>query len=385
MSHAVGVTAMKSMNEIAMNAPWAPHAAANVTLDPLQFTTGIRIEGVRKVYAARKSSAAVVALDGINLHVPKGTIQGVIGRSGAGKSTLIRLVNGLDKPSEGRVLVNDVEITSLSEPQLRQARRSIGMVFQHFNLLSSRTAFGNVALPLEIAGTPKPEIEKRVLPLLDMVGLADKRDRYPAELSGGQKQRVGIARALATEPSVLLSDEATSALDPETTDQILDLLKQINRDLHLTILFITHEMAVVKALADRVAVIEGGRIVEEGSTFDVFATPRHEVTRRFVSSVTGSGAPEWLVAQLQPHEPSGGKAVLRITFKGSDASQPLLSHIARTLDMDINILSGQVEMIAGHPFGTLIVSLTASPDILRQVIAKLSAGNNLVEQLGYVA
>ena len=157
------------------------------------------------------------------------------------------------------------------------------MIFQHFNLLSSRTAFGNVALPLEIAGTPKAEIEKRVLPLLDLVGLADKRDRYPAELSGGQKQRVGIARALATEPTVLLSDEATSALDPETTDQILDLLKQINRDLHLTILFITHEMAVVKALADRVAVIEGGRIVEEGATFDVFATPRHEVTRRFVS------------------------------------------------------------------------------------------------------
>nr|Q07LR5.1 RecName: Full=Methionine import ATP-binding protein MetN [Rhodopseudomonas palustris BisA53] len=371
------------MNEIAMNAPWPPHAGATTALASLQPTTGIRIEGVRKVYAARKSSAEVVALDGINLHVPKGSIQGVIGRSGAGKSTLIRLVNGLDKPSEGKVFVNDVEITSLSEPELRQARRSIGMVFQHFNLLSSRTAFGNVALPLEIAGTPKTEIEKRVLPLLDMVGLADKRDRYPAELSGGQKQRVGIARALATEPSVLLSDEATSALDPETTDQILDLLKQINRDLHLTILFITHEMAVVKALADRVAVIEGGRIVEEGSTFDVFATPRHEVTRRFVSSVTGSGAPDWLLAQ--PHEPPGGKAVLRITFKGSDANQPLLSHIARTLDIDINILSGQVEMIADHPFGTLIVSLTPSPDILRQVIAKLSTNNNLVEQLGYVA
>lgn len=366
-----------------MNAPWQPPAGDRpVAASP---TTGILIDRVRKVYPARKNTAEVVALDDISLAVPKGAILGVIGRSGAGKSTLIRLVNGLDKPTVGRVVVGGVEITSLDERALRTARRSIGMVFQHFNLLSSRTAYHNVALPLEIAGTPKAEIEKRVLPLLDMVGLADKRDRYPAELSGGQKQRVGIARALATEPSVLLSDEATSALDPETTDQILDLLKQINRDLGLTIMFITHEMAVAKALADRVAVLEGGRIVEEGSTFDVFATPRHEVTRRFVSSVTGSDAPDWLLAKLQPIEPPGGSAVLRITFKGSDASQPLLSHLARKLDIDINILSGQVEMIADHPFGTLIVSLKASPDILREVIAQLSANNNLVEQLGYVA
>ncbi|MFZ5735275.1 MAG: methionine ABC transporter ATP-binding protein [Pseudomonadota bacterium] len=368
-----------------MNAPWQPPAGERPAFVSTQPTTGILIDRVRKVYSARKSSAEVVALDDISLTVPKGSILGVIGRSGAGKSTLIRLINGLDKPSSGRVVVNGVEITALSERDLRTARRSIGMVFQHFNLLSSRTAYHNVALPLEIAGTPKAEIEKRVLPLLDMVGLADKRDRYPAELSGGQKQRVGIARALATEPSVLLSDEATSALDPETTDQILELLKQINRDLHLTILFITHEMAVVKALADRVAVIEGGRIVEDGATFDVFATPRHEVTRRFVSSVTGSGAPDWLLEKLQPQQPPGGSAVLRITFKGSDASQPLLSRVSRGVGVDLNILSGQVEMIAGHPFGTLIVSLDAAPEVLRQVIAELSAGNNLVEHLGYVA
>ncbi|WP_197279805.1 methionine ABC transporter ATP-binding protein [Rhodopseudomonas sp. AAP120] len=372
------------MSTSVMNAPWQP-PAPDRPVSSASSETGILIDRVRKVYAARRSSAEVVALDDISLSVPKGSILGVIGRSGAGKSTLIRLINGLDKPTGGRVVVNGVEITALSERELRGARRSIGMVFQHFNLLSSRTAYGNVALPLEIAGTPKAEIDKRVLPLLDMVGLADKRDRYPAELSGGQKQRVGIARALATEPSVLLSDEATSALDPETTDQILELLKQINRDLHLTILFITHEMAVVKALADRVAVIEGGRIVEDGGTFDVFATPRHEVTRRFVSSVTGSGAPDWLVEKLQPSQPPGGQAVLRITFKGSDANQPLLSRVTRELGVDLNILSGQVEMIAGHPFGTLIVSLDAAPDVLRQVIAQLSAGNNLVEQLGYVA
>ena len=368
-----------------MNAHWQPPPQPALAAASTAAHSGIVIDKVRKIYAARKNSAEVVALDDISLNVPKGTILGVIGRSGAGKSTLIRLINGLDKPSEGRVVVNGVDITALDEAALRQARRSIGMVFQHFNLLSSRTAFDNVALPLEIAGTPKAEIEKRVLPLLDMVGLADKRHRYPAELSGGQKQRVGIARALATEPSVLLSDEATSALDPETTDQILDLLKQINQQLHLTILFITHEMAVVKALADRVAVIEGGRIVEEGSTFDVFATPRHDLTRRFVSSVTGSAAPDWLAAKLQPYQPAGGQAVLRITFKGSDASQPLLSQIARSLNIDLNILSGQVEMIAGHPFGTLIVSAAASPEQLQQVITHFSANNNLVEQLGYVA
>ena len=204
------------MDEIAMNAPWPPHAGANATPTALRPTTGIRIEGVRKVYAARKSSAEVVALDGINLHVPKGSIQGMIGRSGAGKSTLIRLVNGLDKPTEGRRSSSTTSRSRRSASRsCAQARRSIGMVFQHFNLLSSRTAFGNVALPLEIAGTPKAEIEEPgCADCSTLVGLADKRDRYPAELSGGQKQRVGIARALATEPSVLLCDEATSALDP---------------------------------------------------------------------------------------------------------------------------------------------------------------------------
>lgn len=367
-----------------MNAPWPQQIGAPVDLRNANTLSGITIEHVGKTYPARKGSGAVVALDDINLNVPEGAIVGVIGRSGAGKSSLIRLINGLERPTQGRVIVNGTEITALNEPALRQARRFIGMVFQHFNLLSSRTAFQNIALPLEIAGVAKADIAKTVLPLLDMVGLADKRDRYPAELSGGQKQRIGIARALATSPKVLLSDEATSALDPETTDQILALLKKINNELRLTILFITHEMAVVKALADRVAVLEHGKIVEEGTTYEVFASPRHEVTKRFVSSVTGSQAPDWLLAKLKADRQSGDGAVLRIAFRGSEASEPLVSHIARTFDIDVNILYGQVEMIAGHPFGTLIVSIPAEPDTLSRIIDQLKTGGNTVEHLGYV-
>jgi D-methionine transport system ATP-binding protein len=259
------------------------------------------------------------------------------------------------------------------------------MIFQHFNLLSSRTAFENIALPLEIAGLDKAAIVKRVEPLLAMVGLSDKRDRYPAELSGGQKQRVGIARALATKPKVLLSDEATSALDPETTDQILALLKTINAELKLTILFITHEMMVVKKLAGRVAVLEGGRIVEQGSTYEIFAHPRHETTQRFVGVITGSQVPDWLAAKLRPQCQPGDSALLRIGFAGGEADQPVLSRLSRNLGLDVNILHGQVEAIAGHPFGSLFISVSADPDDLRRIMEQLTSGQNTVEHLGYVS
>lgn len=368
-----------------MNAPWLQQSGIPLQTVSSPISPGIVLKGIRKVYPARKGSGEVVALDNIDLTVPEGSILGVIGRSGAGKSSLIRLINGLERPTQGSVHVNGTEITALDEPSLRKTRRSIGMIFQHFNLLSSRTAFGNIALPLEIAGVSKAEIVKRVEPLLDMVGLVDKRDRYPAELSGGQKQRVGIARALATNPSVLLSDEATSALDPETTDQILELLKRINTELRLTILFITHEMAVVKTLADRVAVLEHGKVVEEGTTFDIFASPQHEVTKRFVGSVTGSQVPDWLLARLRAEQQPGDQAVLQVSFKGADASGPLLSQIARTFDVDVNIIYGQVETIAGHPFGTLIVSVPSSPDLVSKIVSQLKSGGNAVEHLGYVS
>jgi D-methionine transport system ATP-binding protein len=373
---------LSAQNLFAMNAPFpVPGAPPSDVQDrPL-----IAFVGVGKVYPSRDRAAEVVALSDVNLEVPEGAIVGVIGKSGAGKSTLIRLVNGLERPSSGRVVVDGTDITTLDERGLRKARRSIGMIFQHFSLLSSRTAFENIALPLEIAGLGKAALAERVEPLLAMVGLSDKRDRYPAELSGGQKQRVGIARALATKPKVLLSDEATSALDPETTDQILALLKTINAELKLTILFITHEMMVVKKLADRVAVIEGGRIVEQGTTYQIFAHPRHETTQRFIGAITGSEVPEWLAAKLKPQCQRGDSAVLRVGFVGGEADQPVLSRLARNLGLDVNILHGQVETIAGRPFGSLFISVSANPDDLRQIKAQLAAGQNTVEHLGYVA
>jgi len=366
-----------------MNAPWPIHAEDALRSPSTDETPAVTITDVRKTFAARGDSKEVHALQDVSLSVRRGTIVGVIGRSGAGKSTLIRLVNGLEKPSLGRVVVNNADITELSEAALRQIRRRIGMIFQHFNLLSSRTVFDNVALPLEIAGASRTEIRKAVAPLLDLVGLSDKRDRYPSELSGGQKQRVGIARALATQPSILLSDEATSALDPETTDQILALLKKINSELGLTILFITHEMAVVKALADRVAVIESGRIVEEGTTFDVFSSPRHEVTRRFVSVVEGVQVPEWLKSHLKPDRAAGASDVLHVVFKG-DEGQKLLFQLSRQFDIEPRLLDGRVESIAGQTVGAFSIAFQASPELSGTIVKYLTDAGSRVEHLGYV-
>ena len=368
-----------------MNAPVPQPVGAPVPVTEPPARAIISFAGVSKIFPARSGSAEVRAVNNIDLRVPEGAIVGVIGRSGAGKSTLIRLINGLELPTSGHVHVDGLDIGALDERALRQARRSIGMIFQHFNLLSSRTAFDNIALPLEIAGTSRRDIAGIVNPLLDMVGLADKRDRYPAELSGGQKQRVGIARALATKPKVLLSDEATSALDPETTGQILALLKKINADLNLTIVFITHEMSVVKKLADHVAVMEGGRIVEQGSTYDIFANPHHETTKRFVGEVTGGNVPEWLQDKLLPDYAPGRPAVIRISFTGADADEPVLSRLTRAYSVDFNIMHGQIEYIAGQPFGTLITSVPAEPDLLAKLIAELTSTRNHVEHLGYVA
>ena len=345
----------------------------------------VRIEAVSKVFPASRASAAVTALDGIDLTVPTGSATAIIGRSGAGKSTLIRLVNGLEKPSTGRVLVDGTDVTQLSESRLRGIRRSIGMIFQHFNLLSSRTVFDNAALPLEIAGLPRKEIEARVNPLLDLVGLTDKKGRYPAELSGGQKQRVGIARALATQPKLLLSDEATSALDPETTASVLELLKRINRDLGLTILLITHEMEVVKRIADHVAVIDAGRIVERGSTFDIFSSPKHETTKVLLSGVAGMQLPDYVTARLRPDSSASSEVVLRVVFTGPRATDPVLSQLSGQLGLELNILGGAVDEIAGRPFGTLFVSFPADPARLAQVRGFLAERGLSTEVLGHVA
>jgi len=344
----------------------------------------IRLEAVSRHFNPR-GGRLVTALHEVSLAVGEGEIVGIIGRSGAGKSTLVRIINGLERPSAGKAIVGDVEISALSEQAARAARRQIGMVFQHFNLLSARTASGNIALPLEIAGVPKAEIRTRVDELLGLVGLTEQRDRYPSELSGGQKQRVGIARALATRPKVLLCNEATSALDPETTHQILALLRRIRDELNLTIVLITHEMAVVKAIADRVAVLDEGRVVEQGPTFDVFSRPRHPTTRRFVGTVTGAALPESLASKLSRVPITGrNRALVRITFTGDQANEPVLSRVARVINIELNIVSGQIEEIGGKAFGTLIIAVPGDVVTLNAVTSALTRLDLASEVLGYV-
>jgi D-methionine transport system ATP-binding protein len=298
---------------------------------------------------------------------------------------LIRLVNLLERPSAGRVVVGGVDITDLQGEPLRAARRRIGMIFQHFNLLSSRTVFDNVALPLELIATPAAAIQRKVGDLLDLVGLADKRDRYPAELSGGQKQRVGIARALATDPQVLLCDEATSALDPETTRSILRLLADINRRLGLTILLITHEMAAVTEICRRVAVMECGRIIERGDVLDVFVRPRTPTARALVNIATGGDPPEVLMRRLVPRPVQGGGIVLRIVFRGDLADQPVISQLSRRFGTDMNLLHGRLDVIDTASFGVLVAEVTGPPAGIQATISYLHSSRLDVEVLGYVA
>lgn len=344
----------------------------------------VRFEAAGKIFGGGRGQSAFTALESVDYTVQRGSIAGIIGRSGAGKSTLIRLVNGLEMPTTGKVFVDGVDVAALDAAGLRALRREVGMIFQHFNLLSARTAFDNVALPLEIAGLGRDEIRRKVLPLLDLVGLSDKADRYPAELSGGQKQRVGIARALATQPKLLLSDEATSALDPETTQSILELLKRINAELGLTVLLITHEMEVVKTVASDVAVIDAGRIVEHGSTFDIFTRPQHETTRSLLSAAAaGAKLPEWISADLKPAPAPGDRALVRLIFFGNTAFQPLTARLVAEIGPDVNILAGAIDAIAGEPYGTLVVSYPATPAVLERANRFYAETGLATEVLGY--
>ncbi len=311
----------------------------------------ITTKDLTKVYQAR--GREVTALDGVDLHVREGEVYGVVGTSGAGKSTLIRCVNMLERPSSGTVTVDGVELTALpggergAGRELRAARRRIGMVFQHFNLLSSRTVQQNVELPLEITGLDRRARRAKAAELLDLVGLTDKARSYPGQLSGGQKQRVGIARALAGDPKVLLSDEATSALDPETTRSILKLLRELNQQLGLTVLLITHEMDVIKTVCDSAALMRGGRIVEAGTLTDLLADGGSTLARElFPLSEFGTGHP--------------GSTVLEITFQGDTSGRPFVSQLARTYQIDINILGAAVETIGGRMVGRMRVELSGS-------------------------
>jgi D-methionine transport system ATP-binding protein len=328
----------------------------------------IRLEQVTKRY--RSAAGERVALDAVSLTVGEGQIYGVVGRSGAGKSTLIRTINRLETPDAGRIFVGDDEVTALKSAQLRVARRRIGMIFQHFNLLNARTIAQNVAFPLELEGRPRVEIDRRVADLLDRLGLAEHARKYPAQLSGGQKQRVGIARALACEPRVLLCDEATSALDPETTDEILTLLDGLNRELGLTIVLITHQMEVVRRVCDRVAVLQDGRLVEEGATADVFLHPKAAATRAMLAE--GEGGETFDVSVV----PAGGR-LAKLTFRGPATYEPELSRVARSAGVDYSILSGRISRIRGEPYGQMIVAFTGGD--AEGAIAQLTTRGVVVE------
>ncbi|MDG2959192.1 methionine ABC transporter ATP-binding protein MetN [Exercitatus varius] len=343
----------------------------------------INLKNITKVFNI--SDKKLTALDNVSLHIPQGQICGVIGASGAGKSTLIRCVNLLEQPTSGSVIIDGKDLTQLSDAQLMHERRKIGMIFQHFNLLSSRTVFGNIALPLELENTPKDEIQKRVTELLKLVGLSEKSAVYPANLSGGQKQRVAIARALASDPKVLLCDEATSALDPATTQSILKLLKEINRTLGITILLITHEMEVVKRICDTVAVIDHGQLVEQGSVSDIFSNPKTELAQEFISSTFHYNLPEEYLEKMSDTPRSAKSApIIKFEFTGRSVDAPLLSQASRRFDVSLNILISQIDYAGGIKFGFTIAELEGDEDAITQAKIYLMENNVRVEVLGYV-
>jgi D-methionine transport system ATP-binding protein len=312
----------------------------------------IEFHHVQKTY--RVSGRDVPALQSTDLRIEQGQVFGLIGHSGAGKSTLLRLINRLEEPSAGRILVAGEDVTALDANGLRRFRRQVGMIFQHFNLLSSKTVAANVAMPLELAGElSREQITQRVAELLARVGLSEHANKYPAQLSGGQKQRVGIARALSTNPKILLCDEATSALDPQTTAQVLQLLAEINRELGLTIVLITHEMDVIRRVCDQVAVMDGGVIVEQGPVAQVFLHPQHPTTRRFVQEDEQVDENE----QRDDFAHVSGK-ILRLTFQGEATYAPLLGTVARETGVDYSILAGRIDRIKDTPYGQLTLALT---------------------------
>lgn len=328
------------------------------------------------------------ALAGITLDVEKGEIFGIIGPSGAGKSTLVQCINLLERPDSGTIRIGEQQLTGLGEAALRRERRRIGMIFQHFNLLSRRTVYGNVALPLEVAGVPAGEIRQRVDHLLALVGLEHLSDRYPSQISGGQKQRVGIARALANNPDVLLSDEATSALDPETTHTILALLRDINRKTGITVVMITHQMEVVREICDRVAVLSHGRAVEVGRTLDVFSAPTHDVTRAMVSAATASDLSASTLDALtvrmkatRAAHPEQGLRLLRLSLSGLSDTGALLSALSRDFSLEVNLVQARVEDIQGVAVGTLFVTAQGQDSDLDRAIESLAQRQIVTQEL----
>ncbi|WP_240376736.1 methionine ABC transporter ATP-binding protein [Bacillus piscicola] len=338
----------------------------------------IELRDITKIY--NKKGAAVTALRNVDLQVEKGDIYGVIGYSGAGKSTLVRLINYLEEPTEGQVLIEGVDLASYSVSELRAKKKQIGMIFQHFNLLESKTVFDNVALPLVLLKEKKQVIEKRVYELLAFVGLEDKAKQYPNELSGGQKQRVGIARALASNPTILLCDEATSALDPQTTDSILKLLKKINEEYNITVVIITHEMEVVKQICDKVAVMEKGEIIEQGAVIEVFGNPKHPTTETFVRTVIKNEVPDSLKQAIQK---DGNSKLLKLDFLNQSSSEPLISKLIQRFHVKVNILFANTTDIQGAMLVTLIVQLEGEGAKAKEVIQFLEGNDVAVQEVVY--
>lgn len=343
----------------------------------------IHLKQVTKTYALK--GQRIKALNAVDLSVAPGEIFGIIGGSGAGKSTCLRCVNLLEVPDAGEVCVDGQDLTRLSGAQLRQARRNIGMIFQHFNLVNVKTAFENVALPLKLAGESHDVIEKRVMELLSLVGLSDHAQAYPHELSGGQKQRVAIARALASNPKILLCDEATSALDPQTTQSILSLLNTINRELGITILLITHEMDVIKQICHRMAVLHQGEIIEQGNVLDIFTQPQHEVTKAFVARTMAESLPSDILNRLSKslHQPND-QPLLHLAFRGHAAVEPVISGLVQRCQTDVNIFQAHLETIQGEGCGTMMLALSNAEQV-DVVLDYLKSQGVAAEVLGYVA
>ncbi|KAF2408739.1 D-methionine transport system ATP-binding protein [Pseudomonas antarctica] len=355
-----------------------PRSAEQTELHPDLNRAHVRFINLGKTY-----DGSVNALQGIDLAIQRGEVFGIIGRSGAGKSSLIRTINRLEQPSSGRVLIDQVDIGQYDEDHLVALRRRIGMIFQHFNLMSAKTVWQNVELPLKVAGVPTLQREQKVRELLELVGLKDKHKAYPAQLSGGQKQRVGIARSLVHDPQILLCDEATSALDPETTQSILGLLREINQRLGLTIVLITHEMAVIREICDRVVVLEHGRIVEQGPVWHVFGNPQHEVSKTLLAPLQ-HGLPEELQSRLQLTQTCADAAlVLRLQFTGSATEEPDLAALFSALGGRVRLLQGGVERIQGHALGQLLLAVNGSPHNAEELRNRAARWAQQVEVLGY--
>jgi D-methionine transport system ATP-binding protein len=330
----------------------------------------IKFENVSITFNTKK--ATVNAVRNVSFEVNKGDIFGIVGTSGAGKSTLLRTVNLLEKPCSGRVNVDGIDITVLDEPLLRKARQKIGMIFQHYNLIHTKTVYENVSLPMKISGKSAKEISKRVPELLEIVGLSDKAQVYPVQLSGGQKQRVGIARALANESQLLLCDEPTSALDLETTKSILELIHDINKKYGITVLLISHEMDVIKSICSRVAVMSAGEVVELNDVYSIFSNPQHEITKQLVRHSLNLEIPEGILRDIE------GKLV-KVIYRGTSALNPILSNAIRKYPIDINILHGRIEYINNQPMGILLVNINGENNEVVKIIHYLKENTAATE------